>query len=114
MVRERGLEPISRPFFMFSSLLIFAFLCANLRTVIQTFPSQIKSYLASNGNNGQENLCGTVRVVRKVCENRHGLILCGDCAAFGQWGFSGIAIARLRVAAPKRSCHAGWFIGGGH
>jgi hypothetical protein len=52
---------------MFSLLLIFAFLCANLPAKIQAFPSYSKHYFASLGNNRQKNLCGIVRV-------------CGNCA----------------------------------
>ena len=80
MVPATGLEPIERPFSMFSLLLIFAFLCANLYVLIQDFPSYCKHYFASLGNNRQENLCGIVRLCGKCAAIGGGLNLCGICA----------------------------------
>lgn len=66
-----GLEPIEASVFVFSLMLIVAFLCANLHANIQAFPSYGKDYFASMGNFGQKNLCGIVR-------------LCGNCAVIFQ------------------------------
>ena len=68
MAPKVGLEPIVASFLMYSLLLIIAFLCANLPAKIRVFPSCCKLYFAFLCNNGQEKLCGTVR-------------LCGNCAA---------------------------------
>jgi hypothetical protein len=81
MAPKVGLEPIEASFFMFSLLLIIAFLCANLYANIQAFPSYGKHYFASLCNNRQKNLCGTVR-------------LCGNCA--GVEFCAGTVRARLR------------------
>jgi hypothetical protein len=64
MVVAVGFEPTFR---VFSSLLIVAFLCANLPPKLQAFPSYSKHYFASLSNYRQKNLCGNVR-------------LCGNCA----------------------------------
>jgi hypothetical protein len=68
VVPATGLEPIDASFLMFSSVLIIAFLCANLYAKIQALPSYCKHCFASLCNYGQKNLCGIVR-------------LCGNCAA---------------------------------
>jgi hypothetical protein len=67
MVPATGLEPIEASFLVFSLLLIFAFLCANLHALIQAFPSYCKQFVASLGKFEQKKLCGIVR-------------LCGNCA----------------------------------
>jgi hypothetical protein len=54
MVCDRGFEPISVGFFMFSLLLMFAFWCSDLHAKIQAFPSYSKGYSASLCNNGQK------------------------------------------------------------
>jgi len=77
MMLERGLEPISRPLFMFSLLLIIAFLCANLHAVIQRIPSKNKVYLASSCNDEQKKLCGIVRLCGNCAVVKDRLIMCG-------------------------------------
>jgi hypothetical protein len=88
VVRDRGLEPIEALFFMFSSLIIFAFLCANLYSVIQAFPLHSKHFLASLCNYRQKNLCGIVRLCGNCAEFLLGPNLCENCAG-GRYPLAG-------------------------
>jgi hypothetical protein len=80
MVRDRGLEPPTTPFSIFSLLLIIALLCAHLPVTIRAIPSYFKHYIASAGNNQQKKLCGTVRLCGNCAVKISGHNLCGNCA----------------------------------
>ena len=79
-----------------SWLPFFAYLCADLYVKIQAFTSYCKHYFAFIGNNRQENLCGLVRAVRKLCADYCRPESVRDCAG----GFLSPERSKRAVGAP--------------
>jgi len=106
MVPATGLEPIDRPFSMFSLMLIFAFLCANLYAKIQAFSLVLQALFCIFGQQSAEKLVRDCAVVRKVCGGRRRAEsvrkVCGGLPWPGHISALGASLWRASVPAASR------------
>jgi hypothetical protein len=114
MVRDRGLEPLSDSFFMFSLMLIVAFCESNPLVMLRRCPCKCKHFLAFMCNTGKKNVCRAVSpfgLCRQCVEIEDCRFLCRivspGCVGLCRWLAGLKARQRATVRDWRGFCH-GW------